>query len=81
MLASTLTTAALFFLGAVRTARASPCVAMDANFNLYAFGLNGKDWNAGTQDSWGSSQSHSCLAGAYGQVADREDAQAPRPRT
>ena len=32
----------------------SPCVVFDANFNLYALGLGGKDWNAGTQDSWSS---------------------------
>jgi hypothetical protein len=32
----------------------SPCAVFDAKFNLYAFGLGGKDWNAGTQDSWGS---------------------------
>jgi hypothetical protein len=47
MLTSTLASAALFFLGAASTARASPCIAMDSNFNLYAFGLNGKDYNAG----------------------------------
>lgn len=33
---------------------ASPCVAFDANWNLYAFGFNGKDFNAGTSDTWAS---------------------------
>ncbi|KZV65473.1 hypothetical protein PENSPDRAFT_131065 [Peniophora sp. CONT] len=47
-----LTLAALYI--APRAVRATPCVAMDINWNLYAFGLNGKDWSAGTQDSWGS---------------------------
>ncbi|KAF9652278.1 hypothetical protein BDM02DRAFT_3153749 [Thelephora ganbajun] len=32
--------------------RASPCLSFDVDFNLYAFGFNGKDWNAGTQDVW-----------------------------
>ncbi|KAG2339661.1 hypothetical protein BDR05DRAFT_576998 [Suillus weaverae] len=47
------TLASLFFLSSA-TVRASPCVAFDANWNLLAFGLNGKDWNAGTQDTWSS---------------------------
>jgi len=34
--------------------RASPCVAFDVNWNLLAFGLDGKDWNAGTQNTWAS---------------------------
>jgi len=34
--------------------RASPCVAFDTNWNLLAFGLDGKDWNATTQDTWAS---------------------------
>ncbi|KAJ3774205.1 hypothetical protein FB446DRAFT_729807 [Lentinula raphanica] len=33
---------------------ASPCVAFDSSWNLYAFGFNGKDYNAGTSDSWAS---------------------------
>lgn len=37
--------------------RASPCLAFDADFNLYALGLGGKDWNAGTQDVWTTGQS------------------------
>ncbi|KAG2034019.1 hypothetical protein BDR03DRAFT_1070516 [Suillus americanus] len=49
------TLAFLFFLTSA-TVRASPCITFDANWNLLAFGLNGKDWNAGTQDTWSSSQ-------------------------
>lgn len=30
------------------------CVAFDINWNLLVFNLNGKDYNAGTQDTWGS---------------------------
>ena len=33
---------------------ARPCLASDVNWNLYAFGFDGKDYNAGTKDSWGS---------------------------
>jgi len=32
--------------------RASSCLSFDIYFNLHAFGFNGKDWNAGTQDLW-----------------------------
>ncbi|KAG0697085.1 hypothetical protein DFH29DRAFT_167704 [Suillus ampliporus] len=42
----------LFFSSA--TVRASSCIAFDTNWNLLAFGFNGKDWNAGTQDTWSS---------------------------
>lgn len=52
MLALLLTVATLL-IGAPAV-RASPCVAMDINWNLLAFGLGSKDWNAGTQDQWGS---------------------------
>jgi len=31
------------------------CVSFDINWNLLAFGFNGKDYNAGTQDTWSSS--------------------------
>ena len=41
-------------LNFVLPAISSPCAVFDAKFNLYAFGLGGKDWNAGPQDSWGS---------------------------
>lgn len=33
------------------------CLAFDINWNLLAFGYGGKDYNAGTQDSWGTSGS------------------------
>jgi len=32
----------------------SGCVIFDVNWNLLAFGFNGKDYNAGTQDTWSS---------------------------
>lgn len=31
------------------------CVSFDINWNLLAFGFNGKDYNVGTQDTWTSS--------------------------
>lgn len=34
----------------------SACVAFDISWNLLAFGLGGKDYNAGTKDSWASGQ-------------------------
>ncbi|KAI9063566.1 hypothetical protein FKP32DRAFT_1718525 [Trametes sanguinea] len=49
---------------AVSKAVASPCVAFDADFNLLAFGLNGKDWNAGQQDSWTSGDSETNIGSA-----------------
>ncbi|KAN0127238.1 hypothetical protein V8E53_014958 [Lactarius tabidus] len=52
MLGSLLTFVALFVSPVA--VRASPCVAFDANWNLLAFDLDGKDWNAGTQDTWSS---------------------------
>ncbi|TFK47561.1 hypothetical protein OE88DRAFT_1705708 [Heliocybe sulcata] len=48
------TLASLFLLALSEAAHASPCLASDANFNLLVFGLDGKDWNAGTQDTWTS---------------------------
>ena len=48
------TLVSLFLLALPNAVYADPCVTFDADFNLLAFGLNGKDWNAGTQDSWGS---------------------------
>ncbi|PIL27578.1 hypothetical protein GSI_10729 [Ganoderma sinense ZZ0214-1] len=48
------TLVSLFLLAVPHVVYADPCVAFDANFNLLTFGLNGKDWNAGTQDSWTS---------------------------
>ncbi|KAK7052310.1 hypothetical protein R3P38DRAFT_2859671 [Favolaschia claudopus] len=32
----------------------SSCIAFDANWNLLAFGFNGKDYNAGGSDQWAS---------------------------
>ncbi|PCH45066.1 hypothetical protein WOLCODRAFT_165582 [Wolfiporia cocos MD-104 SS10] len=46
------TLVSLLALAASELAAASPCVTFDSNFNLLVFGLDGKDWNAGTQDSW-----------------------------
>ncbi|EIM82085.1 uncharacterized protein STEHIDRAFT_141989 [Stereum hirsutum FP-91666 SS1] len=53
MLAPLLTIATLF-AAAPAAVRASACVAFDINWNLLAFGLDGKDWDASTQDQWGS---------------------------
>ncbi|EKM56926.1 uncharacterized protein PHACADRAFT_254322 [Phanerochaete carnosa HHB-10118-sp] len=43
-------------LNLVLPAFSSPCTVFDASFNLYALGLGGKDWDAGTQDAWASGQ-------------------------
>ncbi|KAK7678669.1 hypothetical protein QCA50_018250 [Cerrena zonata] len=48
------TIVSLLLLALPNTVFSSPCVTFDASFNLLAFGLNGKDWNAGTQDTWTS---------------------------
>ncbi|KAJ7750471.1 hypothetical protein DFH07DRAFT_746210 [Mycena maculata] len=37
----------------------SSCVAFDTAWNLLAFGFNGKDYNAGTSDTWASVDSSS----------------------
>ncbi|KAF9043206.1 hypothetical protein BJ165DRAFT_1483332 [Panaeolus papilionaceus] len=52
---STLVLASVY--GAMSAAAAGPsaCVSFDINWNLLAFGFNGKDYNAGTQDTWTSS--------------------------
>jgi hypothetical protein len=45
----------LFILSASTVVLAtSSCVAFDVTWNLLAFGFGGKDYNAGTQDNWGS---------------------------
>ena len=55
MLSLTLVSLLLPALSAVvRPVAASPCIAMDTSFNLLVFGVDGKDYNAGTQDSWTS---------------------------
>ncbi|ESK89931.1 hypothetical protein Moror_779 [Moniliophthora roreri MCA 2997] len=48
-----LTLVSLLFCASTALA-ASSCVTFDSNWNLYAFGFDGKDYSAGTQDSWGS---------------------------
>ncbi|KAI0360607.1 hypothetical protein OH77DRAFT_1418587 [Trametes cingulata] len=48
------TLVSLLLLAVPHVVLASPCVTFDADFNLLAFGFNGKDWNAGQQDSWTS---------------------------
>ena len=55
MLAPLLTLVTLFVSPVV--VRASSCVAFDINWNLLAFGLDGKDWNAGTSDTWATGTS------------------------
>ena len=50
-------------LNLVLPAFSSPCAVFDASFNLYVLGLGGKDWNAGTQDTWtsGTLLWHDCI--------------------
>ncbi|RPD65594.1 hypothetical protein L227DRAFT_583442 [Lentinus tigrinus ALCF2SS1-6] len=48
------TLASLLLLAVPRAVYADPCVSFDVDFNLLAFGFNGKDYNAGKQDSWTS---------------------------
>lgn len=40
----------------VALATSYPCIALDMDFNLFAFGLNGKDYNAGLQSTWKSGE-------------------------
>ncbi|KAK0203971.1 hypothetical protein DFS33DRAFT_1374294 [Desarmillaria ectypa] len=50
-----LTLVSLFLLSFSSAALAgSACVAFDISWNLLAFGLGGKDYNAGTKDLWAS---------------------------
>ncbi|KAH7924719.1 hypothetical protein BV22DRAFT_1034871 [Leucogyrophana mollusca] len=49
---SLLTLVSLLLFSTSATVLASPCVAFDINWNLLAFDLDGKDYNAGTQDTW-----------------------------
>ncbi|KAJ3806233.1 hypothetical protein F5876DRAFT_50419 [Lentinula aff. lateritia] len=53
-MARLLTLVSLLFFSVGSRVAASSCVAFDASWNLYAFGFNGKDYNAGTSDSWAS---------------------------
>ncbi|KAL1943944.1 hypothetical protein VTO73DRAFT_3762 [Trametes versicolor] len=48
------TLVSLLLLAVPNAVLATPCVSFDADFNLLAFGFDGKDWNAGQQDSWTS---------------------------
>ncbi|KAI0694222.1 hypothetical protein BC835DRAFT_1274846 [Cytidiella melzeri] len=71
---SSLTLVSLFSL--VYSAIASPVVCFDASFNLYAFGLGGKDWSAGTQDSWGSGKYSNAYTGLFDFKGSAQDATA-----
>jgi len=51
---SSLAAPASNFSTSASTAGPPACVAFDVYWNLLAFGFNGKDYNAGTQDTWGS---------------------------
>ena len=57
MFTLSLPTIVTLFLSSFAAVRASPCVAFDTNWNLLAFGLDGKDWNAGTQGTWATGAS------------------------
>ncbi|KAJ7267469.1 hypothetical protein C8J57DRAFT_1229029 [Mycena rebaudengoi] len=46
--------ATLFAFSAPSVVLAGSCIAFDASWNLLAFGLNGKDYNAGPSTSWAS---------------------------
>jgi hypothetical protein len=54
MFTSLLPTIVALYFFSTTAVRASPCVAFDVQWNLLAFGLDGKDWNAGTQNTWAS---------------------------
>ncbi|KAF5343897.1 hypothetical protein D9758_012113 [Tetrapyrgos nigripes] len=49
-----LTLASLLFLSSSAAVASSSCIAFDSSWNLLAFGFGGKDYNAGTMDSWSS---------------------------
>jgi hypothetical protein len=46
---------ALYLLSITQSVTAKPCIAFDSAWNLLAFGLDGKDYNATTQAAWTSS--------------------------
>ena len=50
------TLVSLLLLSASGTVHARSCIAFDTNWNLLAFGLDGKDWNAGQQSTWTGSE-------------------------
>jgi hypothetical protein len=58
MLSSLLPTIVALYFISFTAVRGSPCVVFDVKWNLLAFGLDGKDWNAGPQTTWadGASQ-------------------------
>ena len=47
----------------------SSCVAFDINWNLLAFGFNGKDYNAGTMDTWATGASKLCQSSIINDVS------------
>ncbi|KAG9000530.1 hypothetical protein FRB94_005380 [Tulasnella sp. JGI-2019a] len=48
-------TSVLALIGSAISVYALPCISFDANWNLYAFGVQGQSgWSLGTQDNWGS---------------------------
>lgn len=58
-MAHLLTLVALFFLSISQTVMgSSACLAFDASWNLYLLGVDGKDYNAATQDKWTGSKSN-----------------------
>lgn len=54
MLSSLLPTIVALYFFSFTAVRGSPCVTFDVKWNLLAFGLDGKDWNAGPQNTWAS---------------------------
>lgn len=61
MFSSVLTALSLSAVAAAATAGPPACVAFDIHWNLLAFGFNGKDYNAGTQDTWTSGGAFPCF--------------------
>ena len=70
-MARLLTLVALFLLFISQTVLSSPCIAFDANWNLLAFGLNNKDYNAATQDKWTGSKLYMWLRSTPLTAVDR----------
>ncbi|KAG6821136.1 hypothetical protein H0H93_006475 [Arthromyces matolae] len=57
---SSLITLVTLSLAGVASAGSS-CIAFDISWNLLALGFNGKDYNAGTQDTWASAPSQAAI--------------------
>jgi hypothetical protein len=57
MLSSLLPTIVALYFFSSTVVRGSPCVTFDVTWNLLAFGLDGKDWNAGPQNTWANGAS------------------------